>query len=181
MSESFVERLREAFGFATMAEIARRIGVPHATVRNYFGGRLPAPDVLIKIANETNISLNWLLTGKGEMFLDPGASLDLGKLIDRKIDQIIERKLAGNVPAPVQDLGIVDAPPEFDVEASLAKHSDPHKVMSEWFRHEKRKYPKDFGVVFFQGWETFTDQERLDAVKDAKKVLDRTLLRGQKI
>jgi len=30
-------------------------------------------------------------------------------------------------------------------------------------------------VVFFRGWETFTIEEKLDAVRDAKKVLDRTL------
>jgi hypothetical protein len=47
MSDSFKERLAQAFGFATMAQIARRLGIPHATVRNYFGGRLPAPEVLI--------------------------------------------------------------------------------------------------------------------------------------
>jgi AcrR family transcriptional regulator len=51
MDASFSQRLADAFGNMTMAEIARRIGVPHATIRNYFQGRLPAPDVLIKIAN----------------------------------------------------------------------------------------------------------------------------------
>jgi hypothetical protein len=49
--------------------------------------------------------------------------------------------------------------------------------MSEWFRHEGREYPQDFGVVFFQGWESFTESEKLDAVRDARKVLDRTLRR----
>jgi transcriptional regulator with XRE-family HTH domain len=54
-----------------MADIARRIGsYRHATIRNYFQGRLPAPEVLIKIANETNVSLNWLLTGDGEIVPD---------------------------------------------------------------------------------------------------------------
>jgi len=47
--------------------------------------------------------------------------------------------------------------------------------MSEWFRHEGRRAPKDFGVIFFQGWETYTDAEKAEAVKDAKKVLDRAL------
>jgi hypothetical protein len=47
--------------------------------------------------------------------------------------------------------------------------------MAEWFRFEGKKYPKDFGIVFFQGWESFTQSERLDAIRDAKKVLDRTL------
>src|SRR5690606_18488924 len=61
MALTFQERLSSAFGNASMAEIARRINAPHATVRNYFQGRMPAPEVLIKIANETNVSLNWLL------------------------------------------------------------------------------------------------------------------------
>ena len=174
-SEEFAHRLRQAFDFATMAVIARRIGVPHATVRNYFRGRLPAPDVLIKIANETNVSLNWLLIGSGEMYVGPGENLDLGKIFDRKIEQIVDRKLAERRMGPVQELGSIDDVPTFDVESAIAEFSDPHRVMSEWFQHEGREYPKDFGVVFFQGWESFSDQERVDAVRDAKKVLDRTL------
>ena len=174
MAEDFKQRLRQAFDFATMAVIARRIGVPHATVRNYFQGRLPAPDVLIKIANETNVSLNWLLTGKGPMYAE-ASGLDLGKLFEEKIEEIVERKLAERSAGIVQELGSVDEAPEFDVVAALAEFNDPQRVMSEWFRHEGREYPEDFGVVFFQGWETFSADERLDAIRDAKKVLDRTL------
>ena len=46
MNDEFSKRLQRAFDYASMADIARRIGVPHATVRNYFGGRLPAPEVI---------------------------------------------------------------------------------------------------------------------------------------
>ena len=77
MANEFSERLGEAFDFATMAAIARRLGVPHATVRNYFGGRMPSPEVLIKIARETNVSLNWLLTGTGERFVRYDRPIDL--------------------------------------------------------------------------------------------------------
>lgn len=175
MSEDFVHRLSQAFDFATMAAIARRIGVPHATVRNYFHGRLPAPEVLIKIANETNVSLNWLLIGTGAMYTEPGHTMDIGKIIDKKIEQIVDQKLAERSTGPVLELGSIDDVPPFDVEAALGKYNDPHRVMNEWFSHEGRKYPQDYGVVFFQGWETFSRQERLDAIRDAKKVLDRTL------
>jgi transcriptional regulator with XRE-family HTH domain len=176
MSETFSDRLSRAFDFATMAEIARRIGAPHATVRNYFHGRLPAPEVLMKIANETNVSLNWLLTGKGEMFATGAGKADIGKFLDQRIEEMIERKLAARF-GEVQNLGSIDAPPAFDVEASIRKHNDPQKVMGEWFKHDGRRYPKDFGVVFFQGWETYSPDEKVEAVKDAKKVLDRTLKR----
>jgi len=175
MTEKFQDRLKQVFDNASMAEIARRLELPHATVRNYFQGRMPAPDVLIKIANETNVSLNWLLTGKGELFAGGGAPLqDLDNIFEKKIEEMIDRKLAERL-IEIEDLGEVDARPEFDAAAAIRKYNDPRLVMNEWFLHEGRKYPEDYGVVFFQGWETYTDEEKLDAVKDAKKVLDRTL------
>lgn len=176
MSESFKERLEQAFGYATMAQIARRLGIPHATVRNYFGGRLPAPEVLIKIANETNVSLNWLLIGTGEMYAGMPKNFDLGTILEQSIEDMIDRKLAERRGGEtVLDLGTVDSQPGFDIESAIERYDDPHMVMIEWFQHEGREYPQDFGVVFFQGWESFTESEKLDAIKDAKKVLDRSL------
>jgi transcriptional regulator with XRE-family HTH domain len=175
MATEFTERLKLAFDFASMADIARKLGLPHATVRNYFQGRLPSPDVLIKIANQTNISLNWLLTGFGEMYAGPRRELDLGRFLEEKIEEIVERKLATRRHDGVQDLGTVDEQPAFDVEAALIKLNDPQLVMNAWFQHEGRDYPKDYGIVFFRGWETYSDDEKLDAIRDAKKVLDRTL------
>lgn len=176
MTEKFQDRLKQVFDNASMAEIARRLELPHATVRNYFQGRMPAPDVLIKIANETNVSLNWLLTGKGELFAGAAPPLlALDNIFEKKIEEMIDRKLAERNLIEIDDLGEVDARPEFDAAAAIRKYNDPRLVMNEWFRHEGRKYPEDYGVVFFQGWETYTDEEKLDAVKDAKKVLDRTL------
>src|SRR4051794_23923362 len=113
MSEEFTQRLQRAFDYASMAEIARRIGVPHATVRNYFQGRMPAPDVLIKIANETNVSLNWLLTGKGEMFLASNPKLDLDRIIEERINFVIDQRLSERSSPSVQYLGSVDSAPGF--------------------------------------------------------------------
>lgn len=175
MTDNFQSRLQTIFDGGTMAEIAKRLGLPHATIRNYFGGRLPSPEVLIKIANETNVSLNWLLMGTGEVYAGDPKNTDFGRLLDSHIEQIVERKLAERAEPGVQQLGTIDQPRPFDVEASMEKHNDPQKVMGEWFKHEGRRYPKDYGVVFFQGWETFSAREKLDAIRDAKKVLDRTL------
>lgn len=175
MADKFTERLKQAFDFASMADIARRIKVPHATIRNYFQGRMPAPDVLIKIANQTHVSLNWLLTGSGEMYVTGSKPINLDSLLEERIVGIVDRMLAERGIAASLDFGVVDAPPAFDVESAVVKYGDPQRVMSEWFMHEERDYPSDFGVAFFQGWESFTPEERLDAVRDAKKVLDRTL------
>jgi transcriptional regulator with XRE-family HTH domain len=94
MNKEFSQRMAQAFDYAKMSEIARRIGVPHATVRNYFHGRMPAPEVLIKIADETNVSLNWLLTGVGDMFLGPPKHLT-GTIIEMKICETSTGVLVG--------------------------------------------------------------------------------------
>ncbi|MGH9949445.1 MAG: hypothetical protein ACRD6X_19910, partial [Pyrinomonadaceae bacterium] len=119
-------------------------------------------------------SLNWLLSGAGEMYLTGREPLDFDKLIERRIVEILERKLkSGN--GDVQNLGEIDAAPPFDVEAAVANFDDPQRVMAAWFKYEGRKAPKDFGLIFFQGWETYSPQEKAEAIKDAKRVLDRTL------
>ena len=172
----FQDRLARIFDYGTMAEIARRLDLPHATIRNYFGGRLPSPEVLIKIAEATNVSINWLLTGSGEMYAGKPKGLDIGIVLEERIAEIIDRKITERLETgsarrtePAEDER------SFDVDDAIERLRDPNQVMSDWFRFEGREYPQDFGVVFFQGWESFTPEERVDAVHDAKKVLDRTL------
>jgi transcriptional regulator with XRE-family HTH domain len=177
MNTEFIARLNRTFDRATMAEVARRLKIPHATVRNYYKeGRLPAPEVLIKIANETGVSLNWLLTGAGDMYGTDRPRIGLGRFIEETIEELIEQKLA-SISHPVQDLGSGDEGREFDVAAAVHEHDDPQKIMSVWFNHEGRDYPEDFGVVFFQGWHSFSADEKIEAVHDAKRVLDRSLKR----
>lgn len=175
MNKDFTERLKQAFDNVSMAEVARRIDVPHATVRNYYQGRMPAPEVLIKIANQTHVSLNWLLTGVGPVFMGDARPASFDRFLNDRILEVVDRVLAERGISSVEDLGTIDEPPLFNVESAVLKFGDPHRVMSEWFKHEGREYPEDFGVAFFQGWESFAPEEKIDAVRDAKKVLDRTL------
>ena len=175
MNRDFVARLRSAFDDESMADVARRLKIPHATVRNYYQGRLPAPEVLIKIANETGVSLNWLLIGTGEKYAGEAAPIGLGRFLEEKIGQMIDQKLAASSKETVADLGVIDSRDTFDVEGAVLRLNDPQAVMSEWFRYENRAYPQDYGVVFFRGWETFSIKDKIEAVIDAKRVLDRSL------
>ena len=175
MNTEFIERLGRTFNNASMADVARRLKIPHATVRNYYKeGRLPAPEVLIKIAKETGISLNWLLTGSGNMYDSDRPPIDLGRFLEDKIEEMIDRKLSA-LNSPVQDLGSADDRSEFDVAEAVETYDDPQKIMNLWFGHEGRDYPQDFGVIFFQGWRSFSSDEKIEAIHDAKRVLDRSL------
>lgn len=175
MDDGFVRRLQLAFGGLTMAGVARRLDLPHATIRNYFQGRLPAPEVLIKIADATGVSLNWLLSGSGEMFVADIKGLDLGPMLEMKIDELIERKLKERETTPAIDLGDIDVHPDFAIDDAVRSTDDPQVVMQRWLEHEGRAFPADYGIVFFNGWETFSFNEKLAAVRDAKRVLDRSL------
>jgi hypothetical protein len=36
------------------------------------------------------------------------------------------------------------------------------------------EYSRDYSVVFFRGWDAFSPTEKAEAVRDAKRVLDRS-------
>lgn len=61
----FPARLAEACGTDEPAKIARLIEVNYQSAKNYLKGRLPEPEVLIKIGRKTGYSIHWLLTGEG--------------------------------------------------------------------------------------------------------------------
>lgn len=174
-NRDFIERLNRTFEGATMAVVAKRLGIPHATVRNYYHGRLPAPEVLIKIAATTGVSLNWLLLGRGEMFSGETGPVALGRFLELKIGEIIDRKIDERLSPQIQEFESADGAEDFDIAKSVAESDDPQTVMRRWFAHEGREYPADYGVVFFRGWKAFSTEEKIAAVKDAKKVLDRLL------
>ena len=129
MESDFVQRLKQAFDFATMAEVARKIDVPHATVRNYFQGRMPAPEVLIKIANQTHVSLNWLLTGSGPMFLSEARPASFDRFLNQRIIEVVETMLHERGLSGSEVVGRIGAGPAFDHESAVASLGDPHRVM----------------------------------------------------
>lgn len=161
----FVSRLRIAFGDDTAADVARRLSLPHATVNNYFHGRMPSPEVLILITDETNVSLTWLLTGRGEQYIGDPAPADIGRVLQTLIANIVDERLSKSREMP--DTAV------YDLRQAIAEMNDPQKILKAWCAHDGFKVPKDFGVVFFQGWETMSDDEKADAIRDARRVIER--------
>ncbi len=70
MKNSFGERLKIAFNQAINADIAKKLEVSEGAVSNYVRGRVPDAEKLLLISKITNCSIDWLLTGKGEQFVD---------------------------------------------------------------------------------------------------------------
>lgn len=84
----------------------------------------------------------------------------------------IKEAIQKGIEGAIMDLGTVD---EFDIDGAIERLGDPYRVMEEWMQSEGLEYPRDYGVMFFDGWESLTPQQRADAIRDARKLLERTL------
>jgi len=60
------QRIRMVRGKVTQTDFAKVLGVYKQNyISRYERGRVPSPDLLIKIAEHGRVSVDWLLTGKG--------------------------------------------------------------------------------------------------------------------
>lgn len=73
---------------------AKKAGIPHSTFYGYLKGRGPHSEHLLRIHNEFNVNINWLLTGNGKRYIDDKDSVviyeydETSKILD-KLDEII--------------------------------------------------------------------------------------------
>lgn len=84
-NEGFAVRLRmllESRFKGNRSLFARTIGVSEARLRSYEDGVNPGADIIIKIANELELSCDWLLLGKEKEEYD-GEMEDIQELIDK--------------------------------------------------------------------------------------------------
>lgn len=59
------ERIRAVRGKRTQTEFAKALGVKKQNyISRYERGRIPSPDLLVRIAEMGKVSIDWLLTGK---------------------------------------------------------------------------------------------------------------------
>lgn len=61
----FVKRLRTVRGRRSQAQFARDLGVFQQNINRYEHGTLPHVDFLIALARAENVSVDWLLLGRG--------------------------------------------------------------------------------------------------------------------
>lgn len=93
---SLGSRLKLARGNTSQKAFAAELGVHENTVSNAERRDSAPQDYLVKIAQARNVNLNWLLTGRGVMFVDEatGGSLLQEKLNIALVDAL--RALYGN-------------------------------------------------------------------------------------
>lgn len=99
-SETFSGRIQASFGGKSLKEIAELLGEKPSTFWNWATERTDIPTkVLAKIATATGVSLNWLLTGEGEKYIQQ-TTPSFDKMIEDKIREIVNQELNKRRGAP---------------------------------------------------------------------------------
>lgn len=124
---SRLKELAAALGL-NYQELSERTGIPYRTLYQYIrGDRQPAIDSLAKIASAVNCDLNWLVLGRGPMFMVPQTNNFGGAD-------------GGGLPT-IPGMGEPDTPEQWqmmDVVQSvittthLVSHGGPSSVRSAW-------------------------------------------------
>jgi transcriptional regulator with XRE-family HTH domain len=102
---SFVERFIEVCGSSQPKEVARLLNISYQAAKNYLQGRMPDSKVLTTISDKTDYSVNWLLTGKGEKFVQEPLNRDALFLSDqmRTFVRGICLEVIGEILSPPKD------------------------------------------------------------------------------
>lgn len=75
------------------SEFARIVGISESAVRSYLANTIPKADVLEKIANNTAISCEWLVLGRGDMIAQPNQEVPpSGATLEERLLAIIKEK-----------------------------------------------------------------------------------------
>ena len=73
----------------TSIELANKLDIPVRTIGSYERAEAqPSPKFLTALYEQLNIDINWLLSGKGNMFLDRKVAISLGATANIKIFSI---------------------------------------------------------------------------------------------
>lgn len=92
-------RLREVFGSETQAAVAERLGVRQGYISRYLRGQVPDPEVLVRISEVYQVSLDWLLRGVGHKDSpQPSYARELGERI-RAVREMLSLHRAVFAPA----------------------------------------------------------------------------------
>lgn len=67
LKKKLPERIAQVRGPRSQRQFARDLGVFQQNVNRYENGTTPHTDFLITLATKENVSLDWLLLGKGRM------------------------------------------------------------------------------------------------------------------
>lgn len=79
----FAKRFADVCNTSKPSDAAKILGISYQAAKNYLSGKVPNTLILIKIAKETSCSIDWLLLGKGEKFIESDPQTNTPLLSDQ--------------------------------------------------------------------------------------------------
>lgn len=61
---------------------------------------------------------------------------------------------------------------EFDIDAAIERHDAWQPILEDWYEFEGKVMPELSGASFMNGWDSFSMELKVSALRDLKKVLD---------
>ena len=71
---SRLERIIEETSSGNASNFSKSTDIPYSTLHGYLKGRPPHSEHLIRIRNKWRVSIDWLLSGEGNKFIQDGVS-----------------------------------------------------------------------------------------------------------
>lgn len=165
-------RILNALEAKNAPDAARKLGISKQAVYEW-RENAPGLDNLFKIAETSNTSLHWLLTGQGDQFLTTENSVSIEDVIDSRIRKIFQEEMSQLTSLarvlPVQELGTVD---EFDIDAAVKKYDNAVPVLRDWYAHDNLPFPKGLEQLAFSGWGNLSHERKVREVKRVRKNIE---------
>jgi len=138
----FAARLSELIGSESRAKFAARSGISEGVIRRYEAGSQPGLINLLKIAEATGVTVNWLATGEGEKMALPPApreGSEESESVKGALDNYREemRRIRSDIVSAARESGLM---PEIENAEDLAElgqtiqtlmyvHNVPYKLI----------------------------------------------------
>jgi Bacteriophage CI repressor helix-turn-helix domain len=101
-------RIVRAFNAKDLKEIAQIIGENYSSLHNWTAKRRDFPtNVLIKIANMANVSIDWILTGEDRKEIISSADQSFEKVLENKIREVVREEIANGAAIHEKIQGII--------------------------------------------------------------------------
>ncbi|MEP6901307.1 MAG: helix-turn-helix domain-containing protein [Actinomycetota bacterium] len=101
-------RVVQAFNAKDLKEVAQIIGENYSSLHNWTAKRRDFPtNVLIKIANMANTSIDWILTGENRQGMVSSAKQGFEQILENKIREIVREEIANGTAIHEKVQGII--------------------------------------------------------------------------
>lgn len=137
--QGFTRRLRAAIGKQKKKDLAERLGIQPQQLSNYIGGRIPVPSILVRLAEELSVTVDYLLTGRELRLPLVAESLPTYKKTKPRMVPVLSWVQAGALATAVDPYPYLGAADEYVSATVIGEHCIALRVRGDSMLPEFRQ------------------------------------------